>query len=338
MKWIEALFEVTLSLYMDVSKNRGTPKWMVKIMENSIKMDDLGIPLFLETPLYVLQCFVIFFFVFSHSNFSPQGPKVMEMNRTLDIQNPRNASWVDVWNPWKPSQEMFGGSNTSSNGVWMYREKQSIKDIKDWMRPLSCDRAIRYSGCFSRSINSVGRFGNIFFFNKKLQRLFSLKLFRLHKLQKTIQASPTVSNVEQITGIVCRNTNRAFSNIRLRFACKRCLEKNEKHTPQMVKHGNLSMNPWKISHLIFSLTARCLTVTGKGKWSYHIFDLNANEFIWKDLTKSREKIESSFQSSPSFKAFQSAQICAAFGRFTPTAHLLSMLRWRNKHKFISFCG
>ena len=25
-----------------VSKNRGTPKWMVKIMENPIKMDDLG--------------------------------------------------------------------------------------------------------------------------------------------------------------------------------------------------------------------------------------------------------------------------------------------------------
>ena len=29
--------------YMDVSKNRGgPPKWMVKIMENPIKMDDLG--------------------------------------------------------------------------------------------------------------------------------------------------------------------------------------------------------------------------------------------------------------------------------------------------------
>ena len=27
---------------MDLSKNRGTPKWMVKIMENPNKMDDLG--------------------------------------------------------------------------------------------------------------------------------------------------------------------------------------------------------------------------------------------------------------------------------------------------------
>jgi len=34
-------------------KNReNTPKWMVKIMENPIKMDDLGgKPLFLETPM-----------------------------------------------------------------------------------------------------------------------------------------------------------------------------------------------------------------------------------------------------------------------------------------------
>ena len=35
---------------MNFSKNSGTPKWMVKIMEHPIKMDDLGVPLFLETP------------------------------------------------------------------------------------------------------------------------------------------------------------------------------------------------------------------------------------------------------------------------------------------------
>ena len=28
-----------------------TPKWMVYFMENPIKMDDLGVPLFLETPI-----------------------------------------------------------------------------------------------------------------------------------------------------------------------------------------------------------------------------------------------------------------------------------------------
>ena len=38
---------------MDVSENSGTPKWMVKIMETPIKMDDLGVPPFWETPIWV---------------------------------------------------------------------------------------------------------------------------------------------------------------------------------------------------------------------------------------------------------------------------------------------
>ena len=33
-------------LHMGVSKNRGTPKWMVYIMEHPTKMDDLGVPPF----------------------------------------------------------------------------------------------------------------------------------------------------------------------------------------------------------------------------------------------------------------------------------------------------
>ena len=37
---------------MGVSKNKATPKWMVKIMENLIKMDDLGVPLFSETSIW----------------------------------------------------------------------------------------------------------------------------------------------------------------------------------------------------------------------------------------------------------------------------------------------
>ena len=42
--------ETNITLEMGVSKNSGTPKWMI-IMENPIKIDDLGIPipLFLET-------------------------------------------------------------------------------------------------------------------------------------------------------------------------------------------------------------------------------------------------------------------------------------------------
>ena len=41
---------------MVVSKNRGTPKWMV-YMENPIKMDDLGVPPFKDTSIYSLGYF-----------------------------------------------------------------------------------------------------------------------------------------------------------------------------------------------------------------------------------------------------------------------------------------
>ena len=37
---------------MGVSRNSGTPNWMV-IMESPIKIDDLGVPLFLETSIYL---------------------------------------------------------------------------------------------------------------------------------------------------------------------------------------------------------------------------------------------------------------------------------------------
>ena len=48
--------------HMDVEPKIGgfyPPKWMVKIMENPIKIDDLGVPLFLETPIYV-ETWVVF--------------------------------------------------------------------------------------------------------------------------------------------------------------------------------------------------------------------------------------------------------------------------------------
>ena len=43
-----------LNPHMGVNPKIGgkPPQWMVKIMENPIKMDDLGVPLFLETPIY----------------------------------------------------------------------------------------------------------------------------------------------------------------------------------------------------------------------------------------------------------------------------------------------
>ncbi len=44
MNWSARVGTANSSYYMGVSKNRGVfpPKWMVKKMENPIKMDDLG--------------------------------------------------------------------------------------------------------------------------------------------------------------------------------------------------------------------------------------------------------------------------------------------------------
>ena len=52
------MLHVCLKLEVGVSKNKGTPKWMVKIMENPIKMDDLGVPLFLKTLWFNTQAYL----------------------------------------------------------------------------------------------------------------------------------------------------------------------------------------------------------------------------------------------------------------------------------------
>ena len=48
---------VSMCVYMGVSKNIGTPKWMV-YKGKPYKMDDLGVlvPLFLETPICACIC------------------------------------------------------------------------------------------------------------------------------------------------------------------------------------------------------------------------------------------------------------------------------------------
>ena len=47
--------------YLGVSKNSGTPKWTVKKRENPIRIDDLGVPLFLETPICLFTTYFSLF-------------------------------------------------------------------------------------------------------------------------------------------------------------------------------------------------------------------------------------------------------------------------------------
>ena len=41
---------------MGISKNNGTPKWMVYKGKPYEQMDDLGVPSFWETPIYFFNC------------------------------------------------------------------------------------------------------------------------------------------------------------------------------------------------------------------------------------------------------------------------------------------
>ena len=55
---------------MDVSKNNGTPKWMVYNGKYPIKIHDLGVPLFLETPISGINL------------------KMFRSNETSDLESP----------------------------------------------------------------------------------------------------------------------------------------------------------------------------------------------------------------------------------------------------------
>ena len=58
-----AKISLLIWVFPKIGVSMGIPKWMVKIMENPIKMDDLGVPLFLETSilLYNYTCSYVFF-------------------------------------------------------------------------------------------------------------------------------------------------------------------------------------------------------------------------------------------------------------------------------------
>ena len=68
-------------------KNRGAPKWMV-YNGKSIKMDDLGVPLFSETPIWVVVSFFFSIFIPNRGEMIPFDQHIFQMgwfNHHLDI-------------------------------------------------------------------------------------------------------------------------------------------------------------------------------------------------------------------------------------------------------------
>ena len=62
-----------------------SPKWMVKIMENPIKMDDLGVPLFSETPIWPLLSNLFPLFIILQNK-----PAVLSPGR-------QTIAWLPAW-------------------------------------------------------------------------------------------------------------------------------------------------------------------------------------------------------------------------------------------------
>ena len=87
-----------LEHHLGVSKNRGTPKWMVKIMENPIKMDDLGVPLFSETSICQTKFFVLFlpFFWSDMNGYDNRADLYIHTHARFPVYN-LSSKMCDQW-------------------------------------------------------------------------------------------------------------------------------------------------------------------------------------------------------------------------------------------------
>ena len=132
---------------MGVSKNKVTPKWMVKIMENPTKMDDLG-----GTPtifgnihiLYLHICYLCFFPAGSaHSVINERTSHVLKTNPVrVAKQNPHGqhlegpGNFTVVWAflevrcmakiPWEKSHGKIWGETKKKRNTRMFLEGHRI--------------------------------------------------------------------------------------------------------------------------------------------------------------------------------------------------------------------
>ena len=111
-----------LEVYMGVSKNKGTPKWMV-YKEHPIKMDDLGVPLFSETSTSVLQLriFQRFFLAKNHE-------------KTLLCQ--LQSAWTTWWSRLSPVDSQGAVVSVFGGTWWIYTS---------WMHDLSSNHSSSFS-------------------------------------------------------------------------------------------------------------------------------------------------------------------------------------------------
>ena len=57
-------FFVDIDMGVEPTIGGFPPKWMVKITETPIKIDDLGVPQFLETPIYIYLSTYLFIYIY----------------------------------------------------------------------------------------------------------------------------------------------------------------------------------------------------------------------------------------------------------------------------------
>ena len=106
---------------MSVSKNKGTPKWMVKIMENPIKMDDLGgkPAIFGNTHIYIYKYTVYIHHpseerIFNHSTVQDNFVAGHRKGLLNSLRRSSNAAVPLSINSWSANQKNSGGCSSGS--------------------------------------------------------------------------------------------------------------------------------------------------------------------------------------------------------------------------------
>ena len=165
---------------MGISKNSGTPKWMVKTRENPIRMDDLGgkQPLFLvQHPYYSLPNFLgspknwsyllLYFLVPGYRNTNPTktASKSKENGQEVFLKEGVWFSFVlAIWcifYPNEPSKVWKRFQEILSKRWGIIKSNCSFQCLHPWLEPLNTQVQISESeisrACFKRNTKARNR-------------------------------------------------------------------------------------------------------------------------------------------------------------------------------------